>query len=66
MKLNINLINRALKKDGFVKISNFLNQKDVGEFNRILSKIKSKKAKNKSFHKKAKIITNLHLKHESF
>ena len=46
MKLNINFINRALKKDGFVKIPNFLNQKDVGEFNAILSKIKSKKAKN--------------------
>ena len=66
MKLNINFINRALKKDGFVKIPNFLNQKDVGEFNAILSKIKSKKAKNKSFHKKAKIITNLHLKHKNF
>ena len=51
MKLNINFINRELKKDGFVKISNFLNQKDVGEFNVILSKIKSEKAKNKSFHK---------------
>ncbi len=65
-KINTKKIIKKLKTDGFVKIQNFLTQKDVKKFISILSKKKSRAAQNKYFHKKAKLIPNLHLKHKKF
>jgi len=65
-KINTQKVITKLKKDGFVKIPNFLSQKEVQQYISILSKNKSKIAQNKLFHKKAKLIPNLHLKHKKF
>ena len=65
-KIKIKTILRNLKKDGFARIQNFLTIKEADKYISILSKNKSKAAKNKSFHKEAKLIQNLHLKNKKF
>ena len=68
MKINTShkkVINQ-LNKNGFFKVKNFLSDYEVRKYLKIFSKLKSGDPKNKSFHKKAKLILNLHLKDKFF